>query len=327
MNSSATNLVAAVMVGLLTAPTATALPKCPDKWVSTWANCQGEISFPDGGKYVGDFQHGKMNGQGTYTWPNGTKYVGTFRDDKMDGHGIKTFPNLQKYIGEFREGNRSGYGVQTSPEGQKYEGAYRDDKPNGEGTFTWADGAKYVGEWRDGKCNGQGIFTWPDGAKYVGEWKDDQRSGQGVYTQPDGVKQVGTWANDKFVSATADFGNSTFHGLANKVKDLPVSIPTNVSDYFSVFGALSVFFLIAAGCVAGGVFIFRQAKPVTTPVALTGHGLTQAPASKDGEVRTQPDAKLASDLELALTRLATLRDKGILTNAEYEQERNRISQG
>ena len=39
-------------------------------------------TYPDGGKYVGEFKYGKKNGQGTYTHYDGSKYVGEFKDDK-----------------------------------------------------------------------------------------------------------------------------------------------------------------------------------------------------------------------------------------------------
>ena len=43
---------------------------------------QGTFTYPDGGKYVGEWQYNKKHGQGEYTFPDGSKNVGKFKDDK-----------------------------------------------------------------------------------------------------------------------------------------------------------------------------------------------------------------------------------------------------
>jgi hypothetical protein len=48
------------------------LPSCPESHeVTTWKNCVGEVTLPDGEKYVGEFKDGKRNGQGINTHPDG----------------------------------------------------------------------------------------------------------------------------------------------------------------------------------------------------------------------------------------------------------------
>ena len=42
----------------------------------------GYLIYPDGGKYVGSWEDGKM-WNGTFTWSNGEKYVGTWKDGIM----------------------------------------------------------------------------------------------------------------------------------------------------------------------------------------------------------------------------------------------------
>src|SRR5271170_787243 len=91
------------------------LPKCPfDQTVLLWTNCQGN-----------------------YTFPNGEKYVGEYRDGKSNGKGIHTLPNGLGYVGEFKDGNANGQGTLTSSDGWRCAGEFRDDKMNGLGTATF----------------------------------------------------------------------------------------------------------------------------------------------------------------------------------------------
>ena len=39
---------------------------------------EGAMTFPDGGKYVGQFSDERPSGKGTYTCPSGTVYTGEF---------------------------------------------------------------------------------------------------------------------------------------------------------------------------------------------------------------------------------------------------------
>jgi hypothetical protein len=174
-------------------------PQCVGD-VTSWNNCIGTYTFPNGGKYVGEYRDGKCNGQGTYTSPNGEKYVGEYRDGKRNGQGTYTWPDGAKYVGEYRGDKANGQGTHTSPNGGKYVGEFKDDKYNGQGTYTFPNGGKYVGEYRDGKYNGQGTYTWPDGAKYVGDYYDGKANGRGTQTFPDGsLFHSGLWANDEAV--------------------------------------------------------------------------------------------------------------------------------
>ena len=50
------------------------------------------FTFSDGGKYVGEWKDGKMNGQGTDTSADGAVYVGEWKDGKRNGHGTFTTP-------------------------------------------------------------------------------------------------------------------------------------------------------------------------------------------------------------------------------------------
>jgi hypothetical protein len=123
------------------------LPPCGANEKLFWTNCQGSRTYPDGGKYLGEFRENRANGQGTHIYSDGRKYVGEWRDGNFNGRGTLTYPYRGEYVGEFRDG-----------------------KPNGQGAYTYLDGRKYIGGWRDGKFNGQGTLTYLDGRTEVGEF-------------------------------------------------------------------------------------------------------------------------------------------------------------
>ena len=119
-----------------------------------WSYCTGSCS----------------NGNGDYTWPDGIKYVGEFSNWLQNGQGTQTWPDGRKYVGGFKDGHADGKGTYTWPDGTEYFGTFSDGKTTGQGTYTWPDGSKYVGGVIDWIKNGLGVHTWPDGRRFVGEF-------------------------------------------------------------------------------------------------------------------------------------------------------------
>ena len=116
-------IVALVLLAGSGAAAQSQLPACPTGANAVFDTCFGAVTYPMGGKYVGEFRNDKENGMGTFTFPDGRKFVGAFRDGDFTAKGVFSFPNGEKYVGEFREG-----------------------RFNGEGTYTYADGSFFVGE-------------------------------------------------------------------------------------------------------------------------------------------------------------------------------------
>ena len=159
------------------------LPKCKEAQdVALWSNCQGKQLFPNGEKYAGEFNNGKISGQGTYTWLNGDQYIGQFVDGSTNGYGSLTFAIGDTYIGEVK-----------------------DNQFHGQGTFTHADGTQYVGEHKKSKRSGLGTLTYSSGIKYTGKWKNDARVGSGTYTYPSGKEVTGKWLNNYFQAKGRNF--------------------------------------------------------------------------------------------------------------------------
>lgn len=121
------------------------------RWKADMMNGWGEIKFPDGSKYTGNFVNGIRNGHGIFIWANGDKYQGGFKGGKMHGSGIL---------------------VQKS--GIKHEGTWVNGKSNGEGVHTYEDASQYIGGWKDNLRHGEGIMLYANGKVEQGTWKEDK---------------------------------------------------------------------------------------------------------------------------------------------------------
>lgn len=154
----------------------TQAPPCP--WLGVKHNCRGEMTLPNGSKYVGEFKNGKRHGRGEVNSPTGVlRYVGEFKDDQYEGRGTLELSG-----------------------GWRYEGDFKANQLDGHGTFVMPDGRKYVGQFGRDNFNGKGTLTYQDGRRYVGEFKDDEYHGTGTEFAADGtVLQTGQWERGRLV--------------------------------------------------------------------------------------------------------------------------------
>jgi len=56
--------------------------------------------------YDGEFKAGRFDGHGVYTYPDGSKYIGNFQQDKRHGEGVFIDANGVKFNEEWRKGER-----------------------------------------------------------------------------------------------------------------------------------------------------------------------------------------------------------------------------
>ncbi len=87
--------------------------------ISSWNNCFGEVSWPSGVLYRGEFKDGKYHGQGIRILRSGESYEGGFSGGEYHGLGVHKFPNGSRYEGQFSEGKRSVPGVFFDFNGEK----------------------------------------------------------------------------------------------------------------------------------------------------------------------------------------------------------------
>ena len=89
---------------------------------------ESQITYKDGGTYVGTTLNGIPEGQGVLTLPSGNRYEGEFKNGKLEGQGTFTYADGDTYVGEFKNGDI-----------------------NGQGTFTYADGSVETGIFENGE--------------------------------------------------------------------------------------------------------------------------------------------------------------------------------
>ena len=68
----------------------------------------------DGGRYVGEFVNGEIEGKGTRVYDDGTEYIGTFKKGEKHGYGEITYGkrNVREeyYKGNWEMNVRQGFG-------------------------------------------------------------------------------------------------------------------------------------------------------------------------------------------------------------------------
>jgi len=191
---------------------------------------KGTMVWPNGDKYVGEWENDLFEGQGTFSQQSGEVYEGYWKAGKLNGHGKVMYPNGYYLEAEFINDVANGIGKEIDVDNRRYEGMFKDGKKNGQGKMTWKDGKVYEGEFSDnqmhgkgkmirsdgsvyegdfvkGKQEGQGEYTWKDGRKYVGNFTNGKQHGIGEFTSATGEKKKGRWENGKRVAWIDENGN------------------------------------------------------------------------------------------------------------------------
>ena len=157
---------------------------------------QWYVNGSPSGRYVGEYNDGRMSGRGVFEYRNGDRYDGEFRDDAPNGYGTLSRANGIRYSGLFRDGrpvqNETVISDRKAIEAEPREaGVTRGEK-------TFADGSRYEGDFHRGKMSGWGVFTTKEGDRYEGEFGDDKPNGFGTYKEADGSTYAGLWTNGCF---------------------------------------------------------------------------------------------------------------------------------
>lgn len=97
----------------------------------------GQMIYPDGSKYEGDWRHDLKQGFGAYYYPNGDIYEGAWFNGKRHGLGTYFFELYQvKFMGTWLEGRIEGPGQIIYPR-VRYHGSWLKGIPKGPGCFVF----------------------------------------------------------------------------------------------------------------------------------------------------------------------------------------------
>ena len=144
-----------------------------------------DVEYPNGDKYSGPFQGGKMNGEnGKMLYKDGRKFIGDWKDGKRHGHGKMFFPDGRKFDGPWKADQMDGpSGEMTYPDGRSYRGDWKGNQKHGKGEHTYVEKEKedketraksvekHGGKEKKGKVN----------AMYAGEYKGNNKHGEGRF--------------------------------------------------------------------------------------------------------------------------------------------------
>ncbi|XP_043467736.1 alsin [Leptopilina heterotoma] len=156
-------------------------------------------------KYTGRWFNGKPDTDESYgqmDWPDGRMYKGQFSKGVINGYG--TMHNLTQgiYKGQWKDGQQNGYGTMKYMNGDVYEGYFKDGSPHGHGTkkeghFMASAASVYIGEWVSGVKQGYGIMDdIITGEKYIGSWSNNMKHGCGLIVTLDGIYYEGVFVQD-----------------------------------------------------------------------------------------------------------------------------------
>ena len=150
------------------------------------------LVLPDGGRYYGSLQDGKLEGEGRLVWNAMRSYEGAFHQGRLEGQG-KLSLAYGVYQGQFKDGDLNGPGRYMGKDGETYEGQFVDGEYHGEGVLS-ANGNRYEGRFAKGQFV-QGKLSDDGGQSMTGEFKDLQPVGVMEVSYPGGMVFKGEMRN------------------------------------------------------------------------------------------------------------------------------------
>ena len=105
------------------------------------------IRWEDGSSYVGETYRTVFHGMGTMTYPDNGKYHGQWKYSHRDGIGTMEYADGSKYVGKWVRDLPNGEGTFINPEGIAFSGTFKNGVPHGKCVMQDLDGRKYSARW------------------------------------------------------------------------------------------------------------------------------------------------------------------------------------
>jgi hypothetical protein len=116
-------------------------------WVNGLKEGYGTQTYPDGSRYLGQFEAGMIHGDGSYIYQNGDVYSGSWNKGKKEGFGTYLFKeNDSSFKGKWENGNIL-EGCWIHKDGTVWDGTFAGGRPCGYGTFSFKNGNVQSGEY------------------------------------------------------------------------------------------------------------------------------------------------------------------------------------
>jgi len=181
------------------------------RWADNTYSGKGELRYPNGDVYVGQFKGGKRHGKGVLTPASVINTLISGLDSASIATSAATTTALVAascyYKGEWEHDQIAGIGEVKQfhipiSEHSKVTGIYEGNTKNGipwgtGGYCAYKDGSEYLGEWKQGKKNGVGVYIYTNLDKYEGKFVGNRRCGAGKLMCKNGDVHDGLWDHDK----------------------------------------------------------------------------------------------------------------------------------
>ena len=140
---------------------------------------QGEIIYPSGNYYIGNWKDDVKSGKGKMVWKDaGQIYEGEWDEDVQHGKGecrwtqVAGGENISKLL-EVGESSSVLITINSLQVQNTYVGEYNRGNRHGKGCLLYSSGAFYFGMWKDNLKHGQGVYVFENGSEYRGEFDND----------------------------------------------------------------------------------------------------------------------------------------------------------
>ena len=172
-------------------------------------NGRGAFRFPDGSRYIGQFENGEIHGWGSLLHNSGHRYRGTWAGRLPNGKGILQLADGRTWSGIWRFGHPLDLKDEDFlrvVEGRSWPvqiGCLSGDCGEGEGVQLFPDGGKHTGRFEDGLAHGNGIRLYSNGIHLEGQFRFGVLDGEGVLSADSNLVLKGIWRNGEFQNSNA----------------------------------------------------------------------------------------------------------------------------